>query len=61
MQLADAAIAPKSANTQTVLTTIGLFGLGGVVGGVLIARLLDVVARSCRGGWPGGLIALGGD
>jgi len=45
MQLVAPAIAPISANDRKVQTQVVLFGLGGLVAGVLIALLLDAVAR----------------
>jgi uncharacterized protein involved in exopolysaccharide biosynthesis len=45
MQVVAPALAPISANDRKVQTQIALFGLGGLVAGVLIARALDVVAR----------------
>jgi uncharacterized protein involved in exopolysaccharide biosynthesis len=45
MQVVAPAVASLSANERKVQTQIVLFGLGGLVAGVLIAMLLDVVAR----------------
>jgi uncharacterized protein involved in exopolysaccharide biosynthesis len=45
MQVVAPALAPISANDRKVQTQIMLFVLGGLVAGVLIAKLLDVVAR----------------
>jgi uncharacterized protein involved in exopolysaccharide biosynthesis len=45
MHVVAPAIAPISANDRKVQTQVVLFGLGGLVAGVLIAMLLDVVAR----------------
>jgi uncharacterized protein involved in exopolysaccharide biosynthesis len=43
MQVVAPALAPISANDRKVQTQLVLFGLGGLVAGVLIAKLLDVL------------------
>ncbi len=45
MQVVAPAVASSLPNDRKVQTQLVLFGLGGLVGGVLIAMLLDVVAR----------------